>query len=112
MIAWKKHPDKRIRSEAVLAFRKFAETGSVRQLVLYGCGGNRIELPIAVHGAQGRSVQWRLPRYNTVHRLLTNPVYAGAYVYGRTFTRIRFEGGRKWAVATHGVARRPEEWGW
>jgi excisionase family DNA binding protein len=43
-----------------------------------------------------------------VHRLLTNPVYAGAYVYGRTFTRVRFEGGRK--VATHGIVRRPEEW--
>ena len=103
-----KHPDKRIREALSLAFRKFAETGSVRQLVLW-LRQERIELPIAVHGAQGRSVQWRLPRYNTVHRLLTNPVYAGAYVYGRTFTRIRFEGGRK--VATHGIARRPEEWG-
>lgn len=100
-------PDKRIREALSLTFRKFAEIGSVRQLVLW-LRQERIELPIAVHGAQGRSVQWRLPRYNTVHRLLTNPVYAGAYVYGRTFTRVRFEGGRK--VATHGIARRPEEW--
>ncbi len=100
-------PDKRIREALSLVFRKFAEIGSVRQLVLW-LRQERIELPIAVRGAQGRSVQWRLPRYNTVHRLLTNPVYAGAYVYGRTFTRVRFEGGRK--VATHGIARRPEEW--
>jgi excisionase family DNA binding protein len=100
-------PDKRIREALSLTFRKFAEIGSVRQLVLW-LRQERIELPIAVHGAQGWSVQWRLPRYNTVHRLLTNPVYAGAYVYGRTFTRVRFEGGRK--VATHGIARRPEEW--
>jgi excisionase family DNA binding protein len=100
-------PDKRIREALSLVFRKFAEIGSVRQLVLW-LRQERIELPIAVRGAQGRTVQWRLPRYNTVHRLLTNPVYAGAYVYGRTFTRVRFEGGRK--VATHGIARRPEEW--
>ena len=100
-------PDKRIREALSLTFRKFPEIGSVRQLVLW-LRQERIELPIAVHGAQGRSVQWRLPRYNTVHRLLTNPVYAGAYVYGRTFTRVRFEGGRK--IATHGIARRPEEW--
>src|SRR6516162_3761560 len=100
-------PDKRIREALSLVFRKFAEIGSVRQLALW-LRQERIELPIAVRGAQGRSVQWRLPRYNTVHRLLTNPVYAGAYVYGRTFTRVRFEGGRK--VATHGIARRPEEW--
>ena len=90
MVAWKSTQDKRIREALSLAFRKFAETGSVRQLVLW-LRQEQIELPIAVHGAQGRSVQWRLPRYNTVHRLLTNPVYAGAYVYGRTFTRIRFE---------------------
>lgn len=100
-------PDKRIREALSLAFRKFAEIGSVRQLVLW-LRQERIEFPVAVHGAQGRSVQWRLPRYHTVHRLLTNPVYAGAYVYGRTFTQVRFEGGRK--VSTHGIARRQEEW--
>jgi hypothetical protein len=43
-----------------------------------------------------------------VHRLLTNPVYAGAYVFGRTASRTRVEDGRK--VITHGVARRREEW--
>jgi excisionase family DNA binding protein len=53
-------------------------------------------------------VQWRPPRYHTVHRLLTNPVYAGAYVFGRTGSRARLDGGRK--VITHGVARRREEW--
>jgi hypothetical protein len=26
-----------------------------------------IDLPIAVYGGQGRTVQWRPPRYNTVH---------------------------------------------
>src|SRR4051794_35708347 len=57
---------------------------------------------------QGRTVQWRPPRYNTVHRLLTNPVYAEAYVFGRTISRVRFEGGRK--VITHGVMRRREDW--
>jgi hypothetical protein len=53
-------------------------------------------------------VQWRPPRYHTVHRLLTNPVYAGAYVFGRTGSRVRFDDGHK--VVTHGIARRREEW--
>ncbi|WP_244426149.1 recombinase family protein [Mesorhizobium amorphae] len=39
---------------------------------------------------------------------MTNPVYAGAYVFGRTATRTRVEDGRK--VVTHGVARRREDW--
>jgi hypothetical protein len=52
-------------------------------------------------------VPWSPPRYNTVHRLLTNPVYAGAYIFGRTGSRLRFEEGRK--VITRGVARRRDE---
>jgi recombinase/recombinase-like zinc beta ribbon protein len=100
-------PDQRIYETLSLVFRKFAEIGSVRQLALW-LRQERIELPIASHGPQGRTVQWRLPNYHTLHRLLTNPVYAGAYVFGRTVTRARFEAGRK--VVTHGVARRREEW--
>jgi excisionase family DNA binding protein len=100
-------PDRRIRETLSLVFRKFAEIGSARQLVLW-LRQERIELPIARHGPQGRTVQWRLPKYHTVHRMLTNPVYAGAYVFGRTVTRARFEKGRK--VVTHGVARRREDW--
>ena len=53
-------------------------------------------------------MEWRPPRYNTVYRLLTNPVYAGAYVFGRTGSRARLEAGRK--VITRGVARRRDEW--
>jgi excisionase family DNA binding protein len=100
-------PDQRIRETLSLVFRKFVAIGSVRQLVLW-LRQEGIELPHAIHGPQGRTVQWRLARYHTVHRLLTNPVYAGAYVFGRTVTQARFEGGRK--VVTHGITRRREEW--
>ena len=101
-------PDRRIREALSLVFRKFSEIGSVRQLALW-LRQEGIDLPIAVYSRQGRTVQWRPPRYNTVHRLLTNPVYAGAYVFGRTGSRARLDGGRK--VITHGVARPREEWG-
>ena len=100
-------PDLRIREALSLAFRKFREIGSVRQLVVW-LRQEGIELPTAVHGPQGRIVRWGLPSYHAVHRLLTNPVYAGAYVFGRTMSRTRVEGGRK--VVTHGVARRSEDW--
>ena len=100
-------PDLRIREALSLVFRKFGEIGSVRQLVLW-LRQERIDLPVVVYGPQGRTVQWRPPRYNTVHRLLTNPVYAGAYVFGRTISRVRLDGGRK--VVTHGVMRRREDW--
>jgi len=100
-------PDRRIHQTLSLVFRKFREIGSVRQLVLW-LGQEGIDLPTAVRGPQGRTVRWGPPRYHAVHRLLTNPVYAGAYVFGRTASRTRVEDGRK--AITHGVVRRREEW--
>jgi hypothetical protein len=100
-------PDERIREALALVFRRFREIGSVRQLALW-LRQEKIDLPVGVYDPQGRVVQWRPARYHAVHRLLTNPVYAGAYVFGRTGSRVRFEDGRK--VAIHGVARRQEEW--
>jgi excisionase family DNA binding protein len=100
-------PDRRIREALSLVFRKFGEIGSVRQVALW-LRQERIDLPMVAYGPQGRVVQWQPPRYNTIHRLLTNPVYAGAYVFGRTASRVRLEGGRK--VIVRGVARRREDW--
>ena len=100
-------PDRRIREALSLVFRKFSDIGSVRQLALW-LRQEGIDLAVAVYGPQGRAVQWRPPRYHMVHRLLTNPIYAGAYVFGRTGSRVRLEGGRK--VIVRGFVRRREEW--
>ena len=100
-------PDKRIREALHLAFRKFAEFGSARQVAIWLIDEG-IKMPVAVHGPQGRLVEWRLPRYNTIHRLLTNPVYAGAYVFGRTGSQTRVEAGRK--AIRRGVRRTQDAW--
>src|SRR6266581_3571409 len=100
-------PDKRVREALHLAFRKFAEFGSVRQVSMWLCDEG-LKMPIVVYGPAGRMVEWRLPRYNTIHRLLTNPIYAGAYVFGRTGSQIRVEAGRK--LITRGVRRSQKEW--
>ena len=108
-IDWRWIRTSRIR-EAVptLVFRKFHEIGSVRQVALW-FRDERIELPTVAYGPRGRIVEWHLPRYNSVHRLLTNPVYAGAYVFGRTVSQVRVESGRK--VVRRGVRRSQDEWG-
>jgi excisionase family DNA binding protein len=100
-------PDKRVREALHLAFRKFAELGSVRQVTMWLCDEG-ITMPIVVYGPRGRTVEWRLPRYNTIHRLLTNPIYSGAYVFGRTGSQVRVEAGRK--LITRGVRRLQKEW--
>ncbi|WP_292236466.1 recombinase family protein [Mesorhizobium sp.] len=51
--------------------------------------------PPGVLVASKRPVLWKLPVYATVSNLLTNPVYAGAYAFGRTGSRTIIDNGRK-----------------
>jgi excisionase family DNA binding protein len=53
-----------------------------------------LPVPATEYGPEGRKV-WKLPVYNTLHHMLTNPIYAGAYAFGRTGSRITIEAGRK-----------------
>jgi len=103
-----KHPDARIRDALQMVFRKFAELGSVRQVLLW-FRQETLTLPSAEpeHGV-GRPVKWRLPVYSTIHKILCNPIYAGAYAFGRTETRTRVVDGR--AHKTRGHQREREEW--
>jgi len=87
-------PDQRIQEALKLVFRKFRELGSVRQVLLW-LREERIELPAVLYQSGARRVVWKLPVYNTVLKILTNPVYAGAYAWGRTKTLARIENGRK-----------------
>src|SRR5690606_11334586 len=70
-------PDRRIRKALEQVFAKFRELGSIRQVLIW-FRQERIELPAVAYGASGRAVIWKLPIYNVVHHILTNPVYAGA----------------------------------
>lgn len=89
-----KDPDRRVQASISLVFQKFREFGSIRQVLLW-LRQEHIELPAVVYGAEGRCMVWKLPVYNTVHKTLTNPIYAGVYAYGRTQSRTRIEAGRK-----------------
>ena len=101
-------PDRRVREGIALVFLKFAEFQSIRQVHLW-LRHERITLPaVRYMAAQGRSVVWKLPVYNTVHHILTNPIYAGAYAFGRTCSRVTIADGRKRIVRGH--KRDRDEW--
>jgi len=84
-----KDPDRRVQQAIALVFRKFAALGTVRQ-TLWWFLEHGVELP--VHTPRGATF-WRRPSYRTVYRLLTSPVYGGAYAYGKTEQRVRYEHG-------------------
>ena len=89
-----KDPDRRVQEAIALVFSKFDELQTVRQVHLW-MRQKRLPLPAVSYGDGGRQITWKLPVYNTLHHMLTNPVYAGAYVFGRTGSRTTIEAGRK-----------------
>ena len=102
-----KDPDHRVQQAIELVFRKFIELGSMRQVLLWFRQEN-ICLPAFPHETGERKMVWKLPSYATLHSILTKPVYAGAYAYGKTETRTKIVEGRARKSAGH---RKPQsEW--
>src|SRR5438874_10246565 len=49
----------------------------------------RMALPAWPRDAGDPKMVWKLPIYNSVLKILSNPVYAGAYAFGKTQARDR-----------------------
>jgi DNA invertase Pin-like site-specific DNA recombinase len=80
------HPDEAVTGVLTAVFERFAVCGSVRATWLWlREQGLRWPLQTAGYLRGGPSeITWVEPTYHAVHTTLTHPVYAGAYVYGRT----------------------------
>jgi DNA invertase Pin-like site-specific DNA recombinase len=102
-----KDPDQRVQDALRLVFTKFAELQSARQVHVW-LRDEGIALPVKSHDGEERRIAWKLPIYNTVLNILTNPVYAGAYAFGRTASAVIIEDGRK--RVRRGLRRPQREW--
>lgn len=78
--------DQQVQAALFGVFKKFRELGSVRQMLLW-YAEEEIRLPSAVGGGRGREVVWYPATYSRLNSVLKNPVYAGAFVYGRSRTK-------------------------
>ena len=62
-------------------FERFAEIGSVRGVWMWF---RDQELTFPRRQPDGKAIRWRPPTVNAIRQVLGNPVYAGAYVFGKT----------------------------
>jgi DNA invertase Pin-like site-specific DNA recombinase len=100
-------PDQRVQQALHMVYSKMTELGSVRQVLLW-FRRERVELPMRIFDQPGGQTVWNLPIYNTILKLLTNPIYAGAYAFGKTQARTTVVEGR--ARKTDGHKKPRSEW--
>jgi DNA invertase Pin-like site-specific DNA recombinase len=104
------HPDESVRQAIRCVFERFTELGSARRVWLW-LRSEGLSFPAQYN--YGATIRWGAPTYSAVHSILTNPVYAGAYVYGKSrHERMLNEEGKikqrsrklpqsQWAVLIH-----------
>ena len=98
------HPDEAVRGAITAVFDRFAASGSARQVWLW-LRENGLKLPSLRDGQPA----WVTAAYPAVHKILTHPAYAGAYVYGRTRAERYIDASGTPAGKRRAVPR-PEDW--
>jgi len=75
------HPDEAVVTAIRCVFARFAEMGSARRVWLW-FRFEGLKFPLQMHARA--EIRWVEASYTAIHHVLSNPVYAGAYAYGKT----------------------------
>jgi DNA invertase Pin-like site-specific DNA recombinase len=76
-------PDEQVQTVVRLIFRQFAALGTLNAVLRY-LVRHEIQLGIRLRAGPGTGdLEWHRPNRMTLQNLLRNPIYAGAYAYGR-----------------------------
>lgn len=82
------HPDEAVRAAVRAVFERFQEFGSARRVWLW-FRSEGLDFPLQVHATA--PIRWVAPTYTAIYNILRNPVYAGAYAYGKSRREQTFD---------------------
>jgi DNA invertase Pin-like site-specific DNA recombinase len=99
--------DLRVQQAIRLVQEKFTKLGSARQ-VLLAFRRERVLLPVKHDDRWGSPVEWKPASYHGIVGILKNPMYAGAYAFGKTEVHTNIIEGR--ARKTEGHDKPRERW--
>jgi len=100
--------DEQVQQVVRLIFRKFEELGTLNA-VLHYLVQNNVQLGMRVQTRLGKGeLEWHRPSRMTLQNLLKNPIYAGAYAYGRRPVDSRRK--KPGRPSTGRVTAVPEDW--
>jgi len=87
-------PDEAVCNAIRTVFDRFKDLGSVRRVWLW-FRSEGLSFPLQTR--YGRSIRWVEASYIAIYHVLTNPVYAGAYAYGKSRHEVTLDdsGARK-----------------
>jgi DNA invertase Pin-like site-specific DNA recombinase len=100
-------PDEHVVEVIRLVLAKFRELGSARQVFLWLRSAD-IKMPVVLRNVAVCKLIWKAPAYHSVMQILHNPLYAGAYAFGRRTHRMRMVDGRARKVS--GFDKPRDEW--
>ncbi|UIJ91860.1 recombinase family protein (plasmid) [Sinorhizobium meliloti] len=100
-------PDEHVAETIKLVFAKFRELGSGRQVFLWLRSAD-IKMPVVLRNVEVRKLVWKAPAYHSVMQILHNPLYAGAYAFGRRAQRTLIIDGR--ARKANGLRKPRDDW--
>lgn len=103
-----KDPDEQVQSTIQLVFALFEQFSTINGVLKY-LVKNKIQLPDRERlGLEKGDLKWSRPNRPSLSNLLHNPIYAGAYVYGRRPTDPRKK--KPGRPATGRTVAKPSEW--
>lgn len=93
-------PDRQVQQAIRDFFFRLQGSSSLRQVLLWH-HQEKILFPVARMRDGCESLEWRLPNYQQLLRMVKNPTYAGAFAWGRSGVRSKVVDGRSRKTVGH-----------